>query len=408
MSNDQFDSPLILAERVPDFISEFIGTVSMVFLVLVTWYFFFTIVYPILLIFELLGIIGSMIIMMFLLTYTFAKFGDFFEVMAYQSASWRTGVPYMNYKTKCSFLQRKYMKFTCIAEQTEEFDVSAFEKCHKEKMWLPCWPERVPSIIDTFDTVTPKRQQQLAFILGAMKENSKFASFKMLEVLKDEAYDMDVRLAAAYTLAEMKDESGIEPSISLLGQAAARQETTVRAVVARFGELAIPYVNTAIENCEDDMKCGALAEILGKIGTPSAIPGLEKLLTEPNSEDYTLLQAIFALHEIGTSEAYQSMIKFLENAQEEEKSTIKDILLSKKLITFPILIELLDDEAISEDYYTEIGDTLAQVQAPTYEKIFAKFEDKELVTRLASILKNHTPDEEEYLPLHAVLERYSK
>ena len=102
------------------------------------------------------------------------------------------------------------------------------------------------------------------------------------------------------------------------------------------------------------------------------------------------------------------LIKYLENAQEEEKSTIKDVLMTKKLITFPILIQLLNNVEISEDYYAEIGDILAQVQAPTYEKLFAKLEDKELVSRLASILKEHTPDEEEFIPLHAVLDKYNR
>ncbi|MHA1976905.1 MAG: HEAT repeat domain-containing protein [Candidatus Hodarchaeales archaeon] len=424
MSDDPTDNPLILAERVPDFVSDFVGTIGNVFLVLVIWYFFFTFVYTTLYyLLDILGLIVSMIIMMYLLTFTFAKFSEFLSVMAYQSASWRTGIPYMNYKTKCPFLQRKFLNFTCIAEQIAEFDIPAFEKCHREAMWLECWPDRVPSIIDVFDNkydkvievkdrtthiTTPKRQQQLAFILGAMKERAKYASFKMLEVLKDESYLMDVRLAAGYALAEMKDESGIEIILSLIGQTDTRQETTVRAVVARFGELAIPYVATALENCEDDLKCGAYAEIMGKIGTPSAIPALEKLLNAPSSEDYTLLQTIYALHEIGTKEAYEKLITFLENAQEEEKSTIKDVLMTKKLITFPILIQLLNNAEISEDYYAEIGDILAQVQAPTYDKLFTKLEDKILVSRLASILKEHTPDEEEYLPLHAVIDKHNR
>ncbi len=409
MSDDRTNSPLILAEMAPDFVSDFLRAISMVVLVLMTWYLFFTLIYPILVFsFDLLGIIGSMIIMMVLLSYTFAQFSQFLSVMAYQTASWRTGIPYMNNKAKCPFLQRKFLNFFCIAEQVAEFDIPAFERCHKEKMWLDCWPQRIQSIIDVFDTVPPKRQQQLAFILGTMKEISQPASFKMHEVLTNEMYEMEVRLAAGYALAEMKEESGIEPTLSLIGRAAAREETTVRAVIARFGELAIPHVTEALENCEEDMKCGALAEILGKIGSSDAIPALEELLNRPSSEDYTLLQTIYALHEIGTKGAYESLIKFIENAQEDEKSTIKDVLMSKKLITFPILIELLNNENISEDHYAEIGDILAQVQAPTYDKLFSKIEDKELVKHLASTLKAHTPDEEEFLPLHTVLDMYAK
>ncbi len=407
MSDDQIDTPMISSEMAPDFVSDFIGAISMVFLVIAIWFVFFNLVYPFLAIqFEFLGLIGSMIIMMFLLTYTFARFSEFLSVMAYQSASWRTGIPYLNYKTKCPFLQRRFFKFNCIAEQIEELDIQAFKKCHFENMWLECWPQRVPSIINVFDTVPPKRQQQLAFILGAMKERANSASTKLYEVLTTESYEMDVRLAAAYALAEMKEESGIEPVLSLLGQTDARQGTTIRAVVARFGELAIPYVTSALDTCEDDMNCGALAEILGKIGSSSVIPSLEKLLNNSSSEEYTLLQTIYALHEIGTKEAYESLIKYLETAEEEEKSTIKDVLMTKKLVTFPILIELLNNEEISEDYYAEIGDILAQVPASTYEKLFAKLEDKGLVKQLASILKNHTPDEEDFLPLHAVLDVY--
>ena len=407
MSDDQTDNPLILTEMAPDFVSDFLGAISMVFLVLGGWYFFFTLFYPILVInFDFLGIIAAMIIMMFFLTYSFGKFSIFLSVMAYQSTSWRTGIPYMNDKTKCPFLQRKFLKFHCIAEQIAEFDVPAFVKCHRETMWLECWPDRVPSIIDVFDSVPSKRQQQLAFILGAMKERSQSASFKMHEVLTNEKYEMDIRLAAGYALAEMKDERAIEPAISLLGQTAARQETTVRAVIARFGELAIPYVTAALKTCDEDLKCGALAEVLGKIGAPSGIPALDEILNEPSSEDYTRLQAIYALQEIGTKEAYESLIRHLEIAQEEEKLTIRDVCLAKKLETFPMLIELLNNEDLSETYFAEVGDILAQVQAPTYDKFFSRLEDKELVKRLVLTLKDHTPEEEEYLPLHAVLDTY--
>ena len=58
--------------------------------------------------------------------------------------------------------------------------------------------------------------------------------------------------------------------------------------------------------------------------------------------------------------------------------------------------------------YAEIGDILAQIPASTYEKLFAKIEDVELVKRLATILKDHTPEEEEFAPLHAVLQMYTE
>ena len=88
------------------------------------------------------------------------------------------------------------------------------------------------------------------------------------------------------------------------------------------------------------------------------------------------------------------------------KEIIKDICLTKKSISVPILIELLTHEEISEEYYVEIGDTLAQVEAPSYDQLFTELEDEELVQKLASILKEHTPEEEEFLPLHEVLDRY--
>ncbi len=410
MSDEQVDPLIIQSKTEPEFMSDLIESLGMVFLVILGWYLFFFFVYPSLFILlgELLGFFASIIIMMFFLTFTFTKVGEFMSVIAYRTASSRTGLPYMNYETKCPFLKRRYLNFTCIAEQIEEFDVPAMERCHKEFMWLDCWSQRVPSIISVFDTLPPKKQQQLAFLLGAMKERAHEASMKMQEVLTGELYEMDVRLSAAYALAEMKEERGIEPLFALLGQTEARQETTVRAVITRFGDLAVPYVTTALEECTDDTKCGALVEILGKIGTENAVPTLDKLLNEPTSEDYTLLQTIYALHEIGTKKAYEVLIKFLEIAQEEEKSTIKDVIMNKKLVTFPILIELLTDESISEDYYAEIGDILAQVPASTYEKLFAKLEDEELVKRLAAILKDHTPEDEEFGPLHTILDGYAE
>ena len=82
-----------------------------------------------------LGLFGLAIVfiaMFILMPYTIALFSRLFEVIAYQSASWRTGVPYMNYKTKCPFLKRKLLSFSCKAEQLAPFEVAAFEKCHKK------------------------------------------------------------------------------------------------------------------------------------------------------------------------------------------------------------------------------------------------------------------------------------
>ena len=72
----------------------------------------------------------------------------------------------------------------------------------------------------------------------------------------------------------------------------------------------------------------------------------------------------------------------------------------------PILIELLTHEDISEEYYAEIGDTLAQVEAPSYSKLFSELEDEELVQKLAMILKEHTPEDEEFIQLHQVLDQH--
>ncbi|MHA2347521.1 MAG: hypothetical protein ACXACP_12450, partial [Candidatus Hodarchaeales archaeon] len=96
---------------------------------------------------------------------------------------------------------------------------------------------------------------------------------------------------------------------------------------------------------------------------------------------------------------------------EDEKSILKDVLLSEKAISLPILINLLSSEDISDEYYAEIGDVLAQVQAPTYDRFFSKLleeeeESQESAKYLAKTLKEHTPEEEEYIALHTVLDKY--
>jgi len=392
----------------PNFASDLISATLSLFLVIIVWYSFLQVIYPFLyLALDLLGLIAAMLIMMFLLTYTFAKGGILLSVLAYQSATWRTGIPYINSKTKCPYLERKWLTFSCRAEQLSEFDVPAFQKCHKEEMWLQCWPDRVPSILQVFDSYPPKKQQQLGFLLASMRENAQSAGFKMLEVLTDEAFTMDVRLAAGYALAEMKNEAALPPLIEMVGTGAdVRQEQTIRAVITRFKERAIPQIITALNTNNDDNKSGGFVEILGKIGDESSIPTLLEILMKETSEEYTRLQSIYALQEMATVASYKALIGYLEKAPEEEKEIIKDSCLSKKLISFPILIELLTHAEISEEYYIEIGDILAQVQAPTYDKLFTELENKELVQKLASILKEHTPEEEEFLPLHEVLDQY--
>jgi hypothetical protein len=407
MSNNQTDFTAMKTEMAPSFTSDLINAAISIFAVIITWYVFLTIIYPFLnFTLGLLGLIASMLIMMFLLSYTFTKGSQFLGVLAYQSATWRTGIPYMNSKTKCPYLDRKYLTFSCRAEQLAEFDVPAFKRCHHEEMWLQCWPDRVPSMIQVFDSYPPKKQQQLAFLIAGMKENARSAGFKMLEVLTNDAFSMDVRLSAGYALAEMKDDSAIPPLIELVGFGAdVRQEQTIRAVITRYKDIAVPHVITAMDSCENDNRCGGFAEILGKIGNESSIPTLQAILLKETSEEYIRLQSLYALQEMGTVSSYKALIEYLEKASEEEKDTIKDICLSKKLISFPILIKLLDDSDISEEYYAEIGDILARVQAPTYDKLFKKLEDVELVGKLASILKEHTPEEEEFLPLHEVLDQ---
>ena len=206
---------------------------------------------------------------------------------------------------------------------------------------------------------------------------------------------------------QMKNETAIPPLIEMVGSGGdIKQEQTIRAVITRFKERAVPHLITALNSSNDDNRSGGFAEILGKIGDETSIPTLQEILTKETSEEYTRLQSIYALQEISTVASYKALIVYLESAPEEEKEAIKEACLSKKLITFPILIELLTHAEISEEYYIEIGDILAQVQAPTYDKLFTKLEDKGLVKKLASILKEHTPEEEEFLPLHEVLDQY--
>ncbi len=392
----------------PNFTSDLLSASLSLFLVMIVWYSFLQVIYPFLYFtLDILGLIVAMLIMMFMLSYTFAKGSIFLSVLAYQSASWNTGIPYMNPKNKCPYIQRKWLKFSCRAEQLSDFDVPAFKKCHNEEMWLQCWPDRVPSILQVFDSSPPKRQLQLAYLLGSMQEHAQSAGFKMLEALTNEMLSMDIRLAAGYALAEMKDESGIQPLIELVGHGAdIKQEQTIKAIIARFKEQAVPHVITAINSCVDDNICGGLAVILGKIGDESSIPTLQEILVKETSEEYTRFQSLYALQEMETVSSYKVLIAYLENAPEDEKEIIKDVCLTKKLISFPILIELLTHDEISEEYYAEIGDILAQAEAPTYDKLFTKLEDEELVRKLASILKEHTPEDEEFLPLHEVLDLY--
>ncbi|MHA2052560.1 MAG: HEAT repeat domain-containing protein [Candidatus Hodarchaeales archaeon] len=402
-----------ISGEIPSFSTDITRAITQLALALLSWYVFLSIIWPFLR--YLLGFLGDLaagILMIMLLLYTFTIGGLFLDALAYQSAVRNTGLPYMNYTTKCPYFFRKRLTFYCRAEQIADFDVPAFRKCHNEDMWLQCWPERVPSILNIFDTVPLKRQQQLAYLLASMKEYASSASFKMMEVLTNEQVELLLRMSAGYALSEMKEESALEPLINLLDrELPAREEQTIRAIITRFGVLALAPISTALENSESDIKAGGFVEIIGRIADPSGIPILKETLFSPQTQEYTRLQTVYGLQAIGTKEAYSILIEYLENAPEDEKSILKDVLLSEKAISLPNLINLLSREDISDEYYAEIGDVLAQVQAPTYDHFFSKLlekeeESKESAKYLAKTLKEHTPEEEEYIALHTVLDKY--
>ena len=273
-------------------------------------------------------------------------------------------------------------------------------------MWKQCWPERIPSILSVFDSQPIKKQRMFAYILAGMKEYATSASPKMYEVLTNQELDLETRLAAGYALASMKEEEGINPIINLLGQEHQRSELTVRAVLSQYGKQAIPNIVTALQDCSDEIRCGGLVEVLGKIKDPLCIPILDNILKEDSSEEYIRLQAMYALQTIDTKESYEKLIEYLEIAPEEEKEVVKEICLARLLISFPILIKLLNNPQVSEEYYVQIGDILAQVDATRYDKLFKKLDNPSLSQELASILKEHTPEEDEYLPIREVLDKY--
>ena len=388
---------------VEDLIKVFVRTVITIFL----WYLFFG-YYP-LLIGDIIGLVIIFVVMLLLLPYTIALVSQWFQIWTYQMVSWQSGKPYMNYKSKCPFLVRKRLTFSCRAEQIAPYEKDLIEKCHKVALWEACWPERIPSILEVYDEALPKNKQELAFMLVTMKEHASPSGSKMLSVLNDESLEMNSRLSAGIALSSMKNENGISPLLAMLGQFDQRIDQTIKAVLTRYGEIALPYLISAVQESEDDSQCGVIIEVMGKIGHANAIPVLEGVLNKDTTGEYTRLQAIYALQELDIEEAYEKLIIYFERAPEEEDDVLKQVFQTHKLICFPILIELLSNRDISEEYYAKIGDVLAEVDARTYDRFLIKIrETKGLETsqRLARILKENTPEEEEFLTLQAILDKH--
>jgi len=276
-------------------------------------------------------------------------------------------------------------------------------------MWEACWPERIPSILEKYDEAPANVKQQYAFILAAMKDIAFPAGDKMYQALTNDTLEIEARVAAGYALEEMKNESGIKPLIAMVGQFDQRTDKMIQAILGRYREMAIPHLIDTIQSCENDTLCGGFVELLGKTKQDSVIPALKNLLTDDSTGEYTRFQTIYALQEISSEESYKLLISHLKNAPEEEQAIVKDVCLSRGMISFPILIDLLSNREISEDYYALIGDILAEVDASTYDRFFTKLTELqgiETTRRLASILKENTPEEEEYLKLHAVLSKH--
>ncbi|UCG01053.1 MAG: hypothetical protein JSW11_15725 [Candidatus Heimdallarchaeota archaeon] len=395
----------------PSFISDLMNAVFMTMFTIILWILFFQ-YYEVLggLVHLFLGVsLGTLIGTILLFIFSYSVVVRWFEITAYKFASWRTNVPYMNYRTKCPFLLRKRLTFTCKAEQIAPFDASVFEKCHKKAMWEACWPERIPSILDKYDEAPANMKQQYAFILAAMKEYASPAGEKMYEALTNDILEVEVRVSAGYALEEMKNESGIEPLIAMVGQFDQRTDQMIRAILGRYKEMAIPNLINAIQNSENDIQRGGFVELLGKTKHDSGTPTLTELLNNDSTGDYTKLQTIYALQEISSEDSFKILISHLEKAPEEEQAVIKEACLSRGLVSFPILIDLLSNSEITEDYYARVGDILAEVDASTFDRFFTKIgelQGNETVQRLASILKENTPEEEEFLRVHELLSKY--
>ncbi len=391
---------------------NFIGDLSNAFIrsifVFFMWYLFFY-YYYLLLSLGLIGLIIIFVVMMLILPYTFSSVSLWFNIWAYKIVSWQTNLPYMNYKNNCPFLKRKRLTFSCQAEQIAPFEKDKFERCHREVLWEACWPQRIPSILQVYDEASPRKKQHLASILAAMKEHAAPSGMKMLEALNSEVLDVQTRLYAGLALAAMGNEAGIQPLLKMLGNYEPRTDQTIRAVLSRYGETALPYLISAIQDCDNDNLCGSLVEIMGKIGHENCIPVLDRLLKSETTGEYTRLQVIYALQELDSEEAFKVLLVNFEKAPLEEQTQIKEVFLSRKLTSFPLLIELLSNPEISEDYYTRVGDVLAEVDARTYDRFFTKLretKDLETVQRLARILKENTPEDEDFLNLYAILDKH--
>jgi len=388
-----------------DLTNAFIRSIFIIFL----WYFFFS-YYPLIMAFGLLGLVIIFVVMMIILPYTLTAITLWFNIWAYKILSWQTNLPYMNYRAKCIFLQRKRFTFSCLAEQIAPYEKDKIERCHREELWKACWPQRIPSILEAYDQVLDKRKQRLLTLLAAMNEYAAPAGPKMLVALNNTTLEPRTRIYAGLVLAVTKNEDGIEPLLNMLGNYETRTDKSIIAVLSRYGETVIPHLINAIKDSEDDNMCGVLVDIMGRTEHPNIIPTLDNLLKNEATGEFTRLQVIYALQGLQSEEAYKVLLDNFEKAPEDEQSQIKGVFLSNKPISLPLLIELLPDREISEDFYVQIGDVLAEVDAQTYNRLFTSIrESKGLETsqRLARILKENTPEEEEFQKIRDVLNKHT-
>jgi HEAT repeat protein len=399
--------PVKLAPSAPTFSNDLARGFLTLSISGMVWILLFTNL-PFFLSLGLLGLIVIIVAILWLLPYTFTGVNRLFQAVAYQRAASQTQLPYMNYPTKCQFLQRRQLTFSCLAEQIAPFDLTVFNRCHNQPLWELCWQERIPSILEVFEIETSERQQRLGFILAAMKEYAMPAAEKMLEALNNEDLDTQVRITAGYALEEMKEELAIAPLVDMIGLFDQQADKLIQSVVARYGESALPHLIKALQDCESDITCGSLVETVGRIKHDNGVPALDQILSDDTKGDFTRMQALYALRTIGSEASFKRLIAHLDVAQTEEHTIVKAVCLANKEVCFPILIELLDDRSISETYYERIGDILAEEGAKTYNQLFAQLrrtKDDASVLRLVQTLKEHTPEnDQEFIALHQVLD----
>lgn len=273
-----------------------------------------------------------------------------------------------------------------------------------EALWKIGDKRAVEPLIMAMKDMNSQVRSKVATALGIIGDNR--AVEPLIKALKDR--DQNVKLKAIIALSLIRDDRAIEPLIPLLFDKTSDVQKEVRNALIKIGEPAVESIIKFAENYNnhniENFSLRSNYSLLGKIGSPKAIPFLEKELNRAEELNQSII--IEALGEIKHPNAINILIKFLDKDSplrtdaiaalgniglEEAVKYIHPILKEEDDYMFQITLQALDEIGSKESFeplweaFKKYG---SSHKGTRVADVLIKIDREEMENRFLSLLKS--------------------